>query len=67
MGWLIPYVEPSYKLTIKDDDYPYKTGNYYVIATEVEFGSKGGSRKVTIGRRIQYGSVSKPYTFSGSP
>lgn len=51
-GWLIPYVEPSYKLTIKDDDYPHKTGNYYVIATEVEFGSKGGSKKVTIRRRI---------------
>lgn len=51
-GWLIPYVEPSYMVTIKDDDYPHKTGNYYVIATEVEFSSKGGSRKVTLGRKI---------------
>lgn len=51
-GWLLPYVEPSYKVTIKDDDYQEKTGDYYVIATEVEFSSSGGVRKVMLGKRI---------------
>ena len=50
--WLLPYVEPSYKVTIKDDDYPEKKGDYYVIATEVEFSSSGGVRKVMLGRKI---------------
>lgn len=51
-GWLLPYVEPSYRVTIKDDDYPDKEGDYYVIATEVEFSSSGGVRKVMLGRKI---------------
>ncbi|MCQ2351263.1 MAG: hypothetical protein MJ003_04740 [Paludibacteraceae bacterium] len=52
-GWLIPFVEPAYKVTVRDGEYPQKTGTYYVIATEVSFSSSGGVRKVTLGRKIQ--------------
>lgn len=51
-GWLEPYVEPTYKVMIRDAEYPMKTGTYYVVSTEVEFGSAGGIRKVTLGRRV---------------
>jgi hypothetical protein len=51
-GWLIPYVEPAYKIELRDSEYEYKNGNYYVIATETNFSSSGGSRKITLGRKI---------------
>lgn len=51
-GWLVPFVEPAYKVTVRDSEYPQKTGTYYVIATEVSFSSSGGVRKVTLGRRV---------------
>ena len=51
-GWLIPYCEPAYKIELRDDDYPEKNGNYYVVATEVKFSSSGGERTVTIGKKI---------------
>lgn len=51
-GWLIPYVEPAYRIELNDSDYPEKTGQYYVVATETTFGSGGGQRKITIGKKI---------------
>jgi hypothetical protein len=51
-GWLIPYVEPGYKIQLRDSDYPYKSGDYYVIAVETSFSSSGGSRKINLGRKI---------------
>lgn len=51
-GWLIPYCEPTYRIALHDADYPEKDGQYYVVATEVQFGSGGGQRKVTIGKKI---------------
>ncbi len=51
-GWLVPFVEPAYKVTVRDGEYPQKTGTYYVIATEVSFSSSGGVRKVTLGRKV---------------
>jgi hypothetical protein len=51
-GWLIPYVEPSYKITLRDSEYPEKNGNYYVVATETSFSSSGGERKIKLGRRL---------------
>jgi len=51
-GWLIPYVEPAYKISLHDSEYEYKNGNYYVIATETSFSSSGGVRKITLGRKI---------------
>ncbi len=51
-GWLLPYVSPTYKVKLKDSEYPEKEGVYYVIATEVNFSSAGGVRKVILGRRL---------------
>lgn len=51
-GWLVPFVEPGYKVRIEDRDFPQKSGDYYVIATEVRFSESGGERKVMLGRRI---------------
>ena len=51
-GWLLPYCAPSYKVELRDQDYPYKNGNYYVVATEVKFSSSGGERTITIGKKI---------------
>ncbi|MDR3226134.1 MAG: hypothetical protein LBT56_00485 [Prevotellaceae bacterium] len=50
--WLIPYVEPTYKVHLQDSEYTNKNGNYYVVATETSFSSSGGIRKVTLGRKI---------------
>lgn len=51
-GWLVPYCEPAYKIRLQDADYPVKTGEYYVIATDTELSKLGGVRKITIGKRI---------------
>jgi hypothetical protein len=51
-GWLIPYVDPAYKVELRDAEYPEKNGMYYVTATEVSLSSSGGKRKVSLGRRI---------------
>ncbi|MCD8177314.1 MAG: hypothetical protein LUE98_07780 [Tannerellaceae bacterium] len=51
-GWLIPEVEPTFQAEIRDQDYEYKTGTYYVISVETSFSERGGSRKVTIGKKI---------------
>jgi len=51
-GWLLPVVEPAYKIRIQDGDYAYKNGNYYVVAVETKFSSSGGERTITIGKKI---------------
>lgn len=51
-GWLVPFCEPSYKITLRDGDCPAKNGDYYVVAVEVKFSSSGGERTITIGKKI---------------
>jgi hypothetical protein len=51
-GWLLPFVEPAYKIRLQDGDYPQKNGNYYVVAVETKFSSSGGARVITIGKKI---------------
>lgn len=51
-GWLIPYVEPTWTAKIKDADYEYKTGFYYVNAVTTSISESGGVRKVEIGRKL---------------
>jgi hypothetical protein len=51
-GWLVPYVEPSYKIRLRDSEYPAKNGDYYVVGCETEFSSAGGKRKIITGRKI---------------
>ena len=51
-GWLVPYVKPTDIVSLHDEQYEYKDGNYYVVGTEVEFSSSGGRRKIELGRKI---------------
>ena len=52
-GWLIPYVEPTNKVSLHDGQYPEKDGTYYVLGTEVNYSQNGGSRKISLGRRLE--------------
>lgn len=51
-GWLIPYVEPTYSAKIKDAEYEYKEGIYYVVSVTTSFSADGGVRKVELGRKL---------------
>ena len=51
-GWLIPMCNPADAVTIKDKDYPYKNGTYFVNSVTTEFGKQGGSRKIDLGFRL---------------
>ena len=50
--WLIPYVEPGYSATVRDAEYEYKDGTYYVVAVTTSFDENGGVRKVELGRKL---------------
>lgn len=52
-GWLIPYVEPGYSVSITDEDYPYKDGSYYATAVTTSIsGSGGGVRVIQLGIKL---------------
>lgn len=51
-GWLVPAVKPTYSAKIIDEDYPEKTGKYYVIGVTTEFNSSGGKRTVKLGVKV---------------
>lgn len=51
-GWLIPFVAPSYSARIRDKDYEYKTGVYYVTAVNTTFDENGGVRKISLGKKL---------------
>lgn len=51
-GWLIPKPEPTDIAVIRDSDYEYKEGEYYIVSVESTFSSSGGERKVTIGKKV---------------
>jgi len=51
-GWLIPYVEPGYSAHLRDTDYEYKDGWYYVNAVTTTFSKSGGVRKVELGYKL---------------
>lgn len=51
-GWLVPYCEPTYKIMLRDTEYPEKNGEYYVLATETSFSHSGGVRKIRIGKKL---------------
>lgn len=51
-GWLIPMCKPADSVTLKDKDYPYKDGTYFVTSVTTEFGKEGGSRKIDLGFRL---------------
>ena len=51
-GWLIPFCQPTDYIEIVDKSKLYKTGRYYVVATDTDFSASGGRRKITIGRKM---------------
>lgn len=52
-GWLRPWCEPGYSVSVKDDEYPYKDGSYYASAVTTSIdGSGGGKRKVQLGIKL---------------
>lgn len=51
-GWLLPHIAPADIVELRDEDYEYKTGQYYVVSVVTTFAAEGGSRKVTIGKKI---------------
>ena len=51
-GWLIPYCDAGYKVTISDDEYEFKDGTYYVLEVVTNFSKSGGSRQIKIGSKI---------------
>jgi hypothetical protein len=51
-GWLVPYVEPGYSALLKDADYEYKEGRYYVVSVTTNFNENGASRKVELGPKL---------------
>lgn len=51
-GWLIPMCRPADSVTIRDKDYPYKDGTYFVTSVSTEFGKEGGKRKIDLGFRL---------------
>lgn len=51
-GWLIPMCRPADSVTIRDEDYPYKDGTYFVTSVATEFGKEGGKRKIDLGFRL---------------
>ena len=52
-AWLTPRVVPGDVAELRDAEYEAKNGSYYVVATETSFSSDGGSRKITIGKKIE--------------
>lgn len=51
--WLIPHVEPGFSASIKDEDYPFKDGTYYVVAVTTTIDGSGGIvRKVQMGIKL---------------
>jgi hypothetical protein len=51
-GWLIPWCDAGYKVSIADEDYEYKNGDYYVLEVVTRIGKAGCERKIKIGAKI---------------
>ena len=51
-SWLIPFCEAGYQIELRDSEYSYKNGIYYVVSVETKFSSSGGERVVKIGKKI---------------
>jgi hypothetical protein len=50
--WLIPNVEPGYSAEIKDEEYEFKNGWYYVKSVTTTCSSSGIVRKVDMGIKV---------------
>ncbi len=50
--WLVPQVKPGDSAELRDREYEYKDGRYYVQAVTTTFNSGGGKRKIELGFRL---------------
>ena len=50
--WLVPFVTPGYSAEVKDEEYKYKDGWYYVKTVTTSMSSSGISRKVELGIKL---------------
>lgn len=53
--WLIPFVAPTFTAKYSDEDYPEKTGKYYVVSVKTNFSEAGGKRTVQLGVKLGNG------------
>ena len=51
-SWLIPFCDAGYKATVNDDDFPEKSGDYYISEVKVEFSSAGGKRIIKLTKQL---------------
>ncbi|MBS1535308.1 MAG: hypothetical protein JST78_09540 [Bacteroidetes bacterium] len=54
-GWLIPTVKPTFSAKIIDDDYPDKTGVYYVVSVTTNMSASGIKRTIKPGVKLGNG------------
>lgn len=50
--WLLPECQPGDTATLRDKDYSYKDGSYFVGSVTTEMSSEGGKRKIELGYRL---------------
>ena len=50
--WLVPFIIPGDCADLRDADYDYKNGRYFVRAVKTEFSSSGGTREIELGFRL---------------
>lgn len=50
-GWLVPWCDAGFKVSLTDEDYEYKDGSYYALSVQTKI-SKEGERTVKIGMKI---------------
>jgi hypothetical protein len=51
-GWLIPFCDAGYKISLHDSDYEYKNGIYYVLEVTTTVSQSGGARNIKIGKKL---------------
>lgn len=51
-GFLQPFAQPGTIITIKDDKYSQRDGNYYCEGVEVTFGMSGARRIIELGAKV---------------
>ncbi|WP_281233509.1 hypothetical protein [Flavobacterium gelatinilyticum] len=50
--WAIPFVQPTYTVKIKDEDYPDKNGSYYAVGVTTSINESGFKRTIKIGVKL---------------
>jgi len=50
--WAIPFVQPTYSVKIKDEDYPEKDGKYYAVGVTTSISESGFKRTVKLGVKL---------------